>query len=273
LRIFEKKSSFLDWKRINARKNFMDGHELKGLNMGRKDFIRISNLSYRFSDGEPGLRDVNLFVEKGELVVLLGQNGSGKTTLLRCIKGLIQPPKGKVAVNGLDVATHLLEARKMVGLVFQEPDAQIVGETVYDDVAFGPENLKLSHDEIQKRVLAALASTGLTKLAHRSPYRLSGGEKRRLAVAGVLAMEPLVVSMDEPFSNLDYPSVLQVRDQLWSLKRSGRTLLVSTHQLDKVMDMADRLVILHEGKVALSGSVSEVGPEVELYGICPVVFP
>ena len=238
--------------------------------MASSDFIRISNLSHRFSDGHPGLAGVNLTVAKGQAVAVLGKNGSGKTTLLRCLNGLIRPKKGRVFVNGLDVAEHPLEARKMVGLVFQEADAMIVGETVYDDTAFGPENLGLPHDEIHRRVRSALASVGLADLARKSPHRLSGGEKRRLAVAGVLAMGPVVVAMDEPFSNLDYPGCIQVKDQLWRLKRVGCTLVVATHQLDKVMDVADRLVVLNDGAVVLDGPPDRVGPRVEKYGICPV---
>ena len=238
--------------------------------MAATDFIRISNLSHRFVDGHPGLDNINLIIARGEAVVVLGKNGSGKTTLLRCLNGLILPKKGRVMINGLDVAKHPKKARKMVGLVFQDADAQIVGETVWDDAAFGPENLGFSRDEIQNRVDEALASVGLLDLAQKSPHRLSGGEKRRLAVAGVLAMGPEAVAMDEPFSNLDYPGCLQVKDQLWRLKRAGCTLVVATHQLAMVMDVADRLVVLDKGAVVLDGPPDQVGPGVGEFGVCPV---
>jgi biotin transport system ATP-binding protein len=152
-------------------------------------------------------------------------------------------------------------------MVFQDADSQIVGETVYDDAAFGPENLGLAAEEVRRRVAAALAAVGLTALAERRPHALSGGEKRRLAIAGVLAMQPPLIALDEPFANLDYPGVRQVLARLLDLRAAGRTLVVATHDLDKVAAHADRLVVLAAGRVALEGPPGDLAPRVEAFGV------
>jgi biotin transport system ATP-binding protein len=161
----------------------------------------------------------------------------------------------------------LLRARTMVGMMFQDADSQIVGETVYADVAFGPENLKLERPEIDRRVQAALAATGLEHLAEKRSHLLSGGEKRRLAIAGILVMRPRVVVFDEPFSNLDYPGVRQVLEQILHLHRCGQTILLTTHDLEKVLAHADRLVFMRRGKIECDGPPSAVVAGAEAYGV------
>lgn len=146
-------------------------------------------------------------------------------------------------------------------------DSQIVGETVHDDVAFGPENLRLSRSEVSRRVAGALAAVGLAELAGRRPHRLSGGEKRRLSIAGILAMQPRVIVFDEPFSHLDYPGVRQVLGQMVALHRSGQTILLTTHDLDKVLAHADRLVIMQRGKIVRDGLPAAVASEAETFGV------
>ena len=232
--------------------------------------IEIHNLSHRFGDGTAALKDISINVPAGTVVVIAGCNGSGKTTLLKHINGLISPQTGTVTVAGIDVRNNPEKVRRMVGMVFQDADSQIIGETVFADVAFGPENLKLPRSQINQRVESALAAVGLDRLAGQHPHLLSGGEKRRLAIAGVLAMQPEIVMFDEPFSNLDFPGVRQLLQQMAQLKQAGRTLLVTTHELDKIFGLADRLVILQNGTIAVEGHPREVNQRVKQFGVKPV---
>ena len=215
--------------------------------------IDIINLNHRFSNGILGLDDINLSISEGEFVVIGGLNGSGKTTLLKHLNGLLLPDTGMVRLDGISVSKNLMRARQLVGMVFQDADSQIVRKNVYDDVAFGPENLCLDRNEIKKRVHDALTCVGLVNLAHQRPHVLSGGEKRRLAIAGILAMESKILVFDEPFSNLDYPGIQQVLEQILSLHASGHTILIATHDLEDVIVCADRLVLMKDGKVVKNG--------------------
>ena len=229
--------------------------------------IVTENLSHRFSNGRLGIDRITLSISEGEFVVIAGPNGSGKTTFIRHINGLLKPTAGRVLLDGVDVARDVVRSHQMVGMVFQDPDSQIVGETVYDDVAFGPENLSLDRAEIKKRVAYSLQSVGLTHLADQRPHLLSGGEKRRLAIAGVLAMRPRVVIFDEPFSSLDYPGVRQVLQQIVSLHQSGHTILVTTHDLEKVIAHSGRLILLAEGRIVRDGPPGKVIKETEAFGV------
>ncbi|MCU0585789.1 MAG: energy-coupling factor ABC transporter ATP-binding protein [Desulfobacterales bacterium] len=233
----------------------------------RPPIIEIENLVHRFPDGTLGLDGITLAIAEGAFVVLAGANGSGKTTLLRHLNGLLTPTTGSVRVAGLPVGTNLVRARQMVGMIFQDAESQIIGETVHADVAFGPENLRLPPAEVERRVRAALAAVALDAAPDRRPHLLSGGEKRRLSIAGVLAMDPKVLVFDEPFSNLDYPGVRQVLGQMTALHREGRTLVVTTHDLDKVLGHADRLVLLARGRVAADGSPAVVAERAEACGV------
>lgn len=231
------------------------------------NIIEIENLSHRFANGVLGIDDINLAVKKGEFLVIAGRNGSGKTTLLRHLNGLLLPNTGTIKLAGIPVSQDLIRARQVVGMVFQDAESQIVGETVYDDVAFGPENLCLARDEIKQRVQASLEAVGLTGLADQRPHTLSGGEKRRLAIAGVLAMKSEVVVFDEPFSNLDYPGVKQLLRQVVALHRTGHTIIVTAHDLEKILAHADRLVIMKDGKIVRDGEPLELVKEAEAFGV------
>ena len=231
------------------------------------NIIEIENLSHRFPDGTLGIDGINLTIQEGTFVVISGQNGSGKTTLLRHLNGLLLPDRGTVRLSGVSVSKDLVKARQMIGMVFQDSDSQIVGETVYDDVAFGPENLCLDRSEIKRRVYDALEAVGLTGLAEQRPHLLSGGEKRRLAIAGVLSMKPGVIVFDEPFSNLDYPGIRQLLEQVLSLHKAGRTIIVATHELEKVIAHADHLVIMKDGTVVRDGMPDEMVKGVEAFGV------
>jgi len=231
------------------------------------DIIEIENLSCRFPDGTLALDRVNISIHKGSLVVIAGRNGSGKTTLLRHLNGLLLPYQGRVTIDGVSVSRNVQRARQLVGMVFQDPDSQIVGETVSTDVAFGPENLRLDAAEVNKRVAAALATVGLTDLSDQPPHLLSGGEKRRLAIAGILAMQPKIVAFDEPFASLDYPGTRQVLQEIIKLKQDGHTILITTHDLEKIVFYADRLIILERGQIVREGMPEQILSDVEAFGV------
>jgi biotin transport system ATP-binding protein len=229
--------------------------------------ITIDNLSHRFSDGTQGLVDINLEIAAGEFVAIVGANGSGKTTLLRHFNGLLLPSRGMVHLKGQPVTANLKRARQLVGMVFQDADSQIVGETVHDDVAFGPKNLCLPTEVVKERVAAALSAVGLTEKRRLRPHLLSGGEKRRLAVAGILAMRSEVIAFDEPFSNLDYPGVRQVLAQMLDLHKRGTTLVVTTHDIEKILPHAARLVVMANGRIQADGPPEAVLPSIENFAV------
>ncbi len=232
-----------------------------------KNIIEIENLCHRFADGTVGLENINLSISKGSFVVIAGPNGSGKTTLLKHLNGLLLPTKGVVKLSGVSVAKNIRWSRQMVGMVFQDADSQIVGETVSDDVAFGPENLCLDRAEVKRRVARALETVGLHHYKDQKPHLLSGGEKRRLAIAGILAMEPKILVFDEPFSSLDYPGIKQVLEQMISLHQAGHTILVAAHDLEKLIAHTDRLVIMENGSIVRDGLPSQLLGELETFGI------
>jgi biotin transport system ATP-binding protein len=212
------------------------------------------------------LNGINLDIVEGQCLLVAGSNGSGKTLLMRIIAGLLEPSGGDVLFRGQSLyggkrgerreTERLL--RGELGLVFQDAAAQIVGETVAEDAAFGPENMGLSAEDVKARADQALASLDLGEKRDNSPRSLSGGEKRRLAIAGVLAMGCNTVIMDEPFANLDWPGVVQTLSIIRDLKNSGKTLIILTHELEKILALADRLVILHRGVICNDGPPAEV---------------
>jgi len=225
----------------------------------------VKSLKKVFPDGTEALRSVDLDIMEGEFLIVAGANGSGKTQLMRMRVGISDPTEGKIYFRGKPLKDSGAAVRKAVGLVFQDADAQIVGETVAEDVAFGPGNLKLPPAEIDRRVKESLAAMGLEHKADSPARRLSGGEKRRLAVAGILAIGCDALILDEPFANLDWPGVVQVLKILESLKESRKTVILLTHELEKVLALADRLVIISKGAVLDQGIPEEVlarlGPE------------
>ncbi len=229
--------------------------------------IQTVALGHHFTDGTNAITDIDFHLTRGEFVVLSGPNGSGKTVFVRHLNGLYSPTRGDVFVAGRSTRSDLSAARQKVGLVFQDADSQIVGQTVRDDIAFGPKNLRLSKDEVERRVEEVLSLLDLEDLADHRPHLLSGGEKRRLAIAGVLALEPELLILDEPFSNLDYPGVVKVLTHITELHRRGRTILLVSHDIEKCIAHADRLVVFSEGKIALDGRPSDTIYEVEKYGI------
>lgn len=229
--------------------------------------LQTQHLVHQFTNGTKALDGVNWEVTAGEFIVLSGGNGSGKTVLVRHFNGLLRPTSGQVLLNGISVHQQLQHARQTIGMVFQDAASQIVAQTVYDDVAFGPENLRLSQEEIDKRVKESLANVGLTNLENHHPYELSGGQQRRLAIAGVLAMKPQMIIFDEPFNGLDYEGVVQTLQQIVQLHQNGHTILVITHDLEKVLAHATRLCIMQQGDIRLDGLPEEVLSHVEKYSV------
>jgi len=229
--------------------------------------LETQYLTHVFPDGTRAIVDVNLSIQDGEFVIIAGANGSGKTVLVRHFNGLLLPTKGKVLLEGKPITRDLIQTRKKVGLIFQDSDSQIVGQTVAEDVAFGPENLRLSPGEVDKRVKESLEAVGLSQLANQRPHLLSGGQKRKLAVAGVLAMKPRIIVFDEPFTGLDYPGVIQVLNQTISLHKKGHTIIIVTHELEKVLAHANRLIIMDKGKIEKDGKPAEIIKHVKQYGI------
>ncbi len=229
--------------------------------------IEIKSLSHIFPNGTRALDDVNLDIHTGSFVILAGPNGSGKTVFMRHLNGLARPTAGEVVLEGVPVLDDLSRARRSIGLVFQDADAQVVGQTVARDTAFGPENLGLQRIVIEKRVQSALEATGLVGFDERRPHTLSGGEMRRLAVAGVLAMEPELLVLDEPFTGLDWPGCADLLAVLDKFHSSGKTILLITHDLDKVLAHADRLILMDSGRIAADGAPEDIIDQVKGLGI------
>ena len=236
--------------------------------------IQVEHLTHTYMPGSPfasvALRDVNLTIEDGELIGLLGHTGSGKTTLVQHLNGLAKATEGRVVVDGLDLTqkgVSLLEVRRKVGLVFQYPEYQLFEETVAKDIAFGPKNLGLSADEIDRRVRQAMAQVGLEydKIAECSPFELSGGQMRRVAIAGVLAMQPKVLILDEPTAGLDPAGRRSILSMIRNLHAAGNlTVIMVSHSMDDISTLATRLVVMSKGEMVLTGTPREVFRQQEL---------
>ena len=228
--------------------------------------IKIENVSYTYSDAkEPALREVTLDVARGSFTAVLGHNGSGKSTLAKCFNGILTPTEGRVLVEGMDTADEdrLLDIRRTVGMVFQNPDNQIVASVVEDDVAFAPENLGVPSAEIRARVDAALKAVGMYDFRLHAPHLLSGGQKQRVAIAGVLAMQPECIVLDEPTAMLDPIGRREVLATVEALRREkGMTVVLITHHMSECIG-ADRLIVMSGGRVALDGAPKEVFSQVD----------
>jgi cobalt/nickel transport system ATP-binding protein len=218
--------------------------------------LDLRGLAFAYPDGHQALYGVDLHVHRGERVALLGPNGAGKTTLVLHLNGILTAGAGSVSVSGLPVAKeHLQEVRRRVGIVFQDPDDQLFMPTVHDDVAFGPANLGLSGAALERRVQEALEKVGMAEFADRPPHHLSFGQRRRVAVATVLAMEPEILVLDEPSSNLDPASRRELADILRSL---DVTVLMVTHDLPYALELCPRSVVLSGGVIVADGRTIDV---------------
>lgn len=211
--------------------------------------LEVKNLSFKFPNKFQALKKINLKIFKNEFIVLTGINGSGKSVLTYHLNGLLEPTEGEVLFENVPIKNDLLKIRQKVGIVFQDPDMQIVGQTVYDDIAFGLENLRFKRDKIHDLVKESLSIVGLTGYEQRLTNELSGGEKRRLVIAGILCMQPELIIFDEPFNGLDYLGVKQVIHELIKLHKAGRTVFVITHDIEKILAHATRFIIMKNGEI------------------------
>jgi energy-coupling factor transport system ATP-binding protein len=221
--------------------------------------ITIENLEHRYKNSFLALNRISFNVSDGEFVAIIGQNGAGKTTLIKHLNGLLRPSSGRVLITGMDTSTgKVSDLARKVGYVFQNPDHQIFKDTVFKEVAFGPNNLGLSKNEVDSRVNEALMAVGLINLAEANPQNLSKGQRQRIALASVLAMKTEVIVLDEPTTGQDYKESLQIMDLAKSLNNEGHTIIFVTHDMNLVAKYARRVIVLCKGRVILDGPVREV---------------
>lgn len=235
--------------------------------------VKIENLSHIYDKGSPfetkSLDSVDLYIERGEFIGLIGHTGSGKSTLIQHLNGLLKPSEGKIFINDFEITAkkvNLNDVRKKVGLVFQYPEYQLFEETVAKDIAFGPTQLNLDNDEINIRVKDAMELVGLDyeKYKDCSPFELSGGQKRRVAIAGVIAMKPDILILDEPTAGLDPLGRDEILNQIQELhRRNETTVILVSHSMEDVARFAEKLIVMHKGKIVLSGKPGEVFKESE----------
>ncbi|MBQ2758718.1 MAG: energy-coupling factor transporter ATPase [Clostridia bacterium] len=229
--------------------------------------LEVKNISFGYSHGTPfeitALKNVSFSLEKGELVGVIGHTGSGKSTLMQMLNSLLKPESGEILLDGKNINADkksVKEARHKVGLCFQYPEYQLFEETCFKDISFGPKNMGLSEEEIRQRVYTAAEIVGLQKeLLDKSPFDLSGGQKRRCAIAGVIAMLPEVLILDEPTAGLDPVGRAGVLEMIDNYRRqTGATVIIVTHSMDIVASIADRILVMNKGELAFNGSVSDI---------------
>lgn len=229
--------------------------------------LETQNLTYKYSVGTPfekvAIEDISISVEKGDFIGIIGHTGSGKSTLVQHLNGLLKPTSGTILLDGKDIHSDknfTRQARFKVGLCFQYPEYQLFENTVYEDIAFGPKNMKLSKEEVKERVLRAAEFVGVRNdMLQKSPFDLSGGEKRRVAIAGVMAMQPEILILDEPSAGLDPKGRKVISEMIEQYrKNTGSTVIVVSHSMEDVAESADKVLVMNKGKVEYFASVDEV---------------
>lgn len=236
--------------------------------------LKIEKLSHIYMKGTPfekqALKEISAEIHSGEFIGLIGHTGSGKSTLIQHINGLLKPTSGSIIIDDLNIVdknVNLKEVRKKVGLVFQYPEHQLFEETIYKDIAFGPQNLGLEGKEIDQRVKESMEQVELDfeRVKDKSPFELSGGQKRRVAIAGVLAMQPDILILDEPTAGLDPRGRNEILEQIKELHEKAKiTILLVSHSMEDISKLADRIIVMHQGKIILFGSPKEVFHKVDL---------
>lgn len=232
--------------------------------------IVVENLSFTYMQGTPfektALKDISLNIEDGEFAGIIGHTGSGKSTLIQHFNGLLKPTSGRVVINGLDTSgKNLKELRRHVGIVFQYPEHQLFEETVYKDIAFGLRKRNMPEDEIRRTIMEVIAAVGLDDgILEKSPFEISGGQKRRVAIAGVLAMKPGILVLDEPTAGLDPRG----RDEIFGFiseiyKSTGITVILVSHNMEDIARLVDRVIVINKGRIEMDGLVTEVFSDIE----------
>lgn len=229
--------------------------------------LSTENLSFTYPDGTQALKNINIEIEKGEKVAIIGPNGAGKSTLFSHFNGLTEPTSGCVKIEGKPISfekDELLKVRQKVGIVFQDPNDQLFAPTVKEDIAFGPMNLGLSYDEVEKRVEDALKMVGMENYEDKTPHHLSGGQQKRIAIAGIIAMKPELMILDEPTAGLDPDGVEKVLNIMNQLNKDGMTLIISSHDIDMISRYADKIFVLYNGEIIESGNKNKIFSDMEL---------
>ena len=229
--------------------------------------LSTENLSFTYPDGTRALKNINIEIEKGEKVAIIGPNGAGKSTLFSHFNGLTEPTSGCVKIEGNPISfekDELLKVRQKVGIVFQDPNDQLFAPTVKEDIAFGPMNLGLSYDEVEKRVEDALKMVGMENYEDKTPHHLSGGQQKRIAIAGIIAMKPELMILDEPTAGLDPDGVEKVLNIMNQLNEEGMTLIISSHDIDMISKYADKIFVLYNGEIIESGNKNKIFSDMEL---------
>ena len=233
--------------------------------------IEIKDLYYKYPDGYEALKGIDLTLYKGQSLGIVGSNGAGKSTLLLQLSGINRPSSGKIEINSLEVnKNNLAKIRKDIGFVFQNPEDQLFTTSIYEDVAFGPKNYKLSKQEIDKRVTESLEKVGILELKNRAPYRLSGGQKNLAAIATAISMDPSILIMDEPTSALDP----KARRKLINLLNSfDYTKIIASHDLDMILDTCERTIVLKNGEIVADGDTHNILLDRDLMEECDLELP
>lgn len=229
--------------------------------------LETKNLSFTYPDGTEALKNVNIQIKKGEKIAIMGPNGAGKSTLFSHFNGLSEPASGHVEIDGEKIVftrEELLKVRQKVGIVFQDPNDQLFAPTVKEDVAFGPMNLGLDYDEVNARIKEALEMVGMSGFEDKTPHHLSGGQQKRVAIAGIIAMRPEIMILDEPTAGLDPEGVDKVLNILNKLNEEGMSIIISSHDIEMVNHFADKIFVLYGGEIIAKGDKHQIFSDKEL---------
>ncbi|MBQ6344878.1 MAG: ATP-binding cassette domain-containing protein [Methanobrevibacter sp.] len=229
--------------------------------------LETKDLSYTYHDGTQALKKVNIKIKKGEKIAIMGPNGAGKSTLFSHFNGLNEPTSGHVEIDGEKIVferDELLKVRQKVGIVFQDPNDQLFAPTVKEDVAFGPMNLGLDYDEVERRIKESLEMVGMSGFEDKTPHHLSGGQQKRVAIAGIIAMRPEIMILDEPTAGLDPEGVDKVLNILNNLNKEGMSIVISSHDIEMVNQFADKIFVLYNGTIIAEGDRHQIFSDKEL---------
>lgn len=245
-------------------------------NNEKQEILRLEQVSFQYEESQRALVEVDASFYAGEKVAVLGNNGAGKSTLFLVCNGVQQATQGKLYLEGREMGFGKKDQsslRQSIGLVFQDVEVQIIGSTVYEEISFGPMNLQLSKEEVKERVETVMQQFELEEFADRVPHRLSGGEKKRVCIADVLAMKPKIIFFDEPTTGLDPQNTLLFEENLKSLEEQGMGTVIATHDVDFAWRFAQRVILFHEGRIAADGDPEEIFRDKELMKLCGLVQP